>query len=138
MSSSSTLAIMPKPKPDQVIRHEIVLSRPLQDTVDGLVGSKQFNNIAEPVVALMSDVSGMAVFLTVIAALGLTGPAFNLVLQAGSDMDQVITEFIRQSETAKQAQKNLGSLESKIGTTQTGFAVGLNTLYNAFREQVFE
>ena len=132
------MAIMPKPKPDQVIRHEIVLSRPLQDTVDGLVGSKQFNNIADPVVALMSDVSGMAVFLTVIAALGLTGPAFNLVLQAGSDIDQVIGEFIRQSETAKQTVKNLESLESKVGTTQTGFAVGLNTLYNAFREQVFE
>tara|TARA_Y100000114_G_scaffold20923_1_gene16829 strand:+ start:1686 stop:2084 length:399 start_codon:yes stop_codon:yes gene_type:complete len=132
---------MPKPKPDQVIRHEIVLSRPLQDTVDGLVGSKQFNNIADPVVALMSDVSGMAVFLTLVAALGLTGPAFKLILQAGADVDEVLTQFVLQSETAKNVQRNLDSAEQKINTTKTGVAVGLNTLFNAyddFKEQILE
>jgi hypothetical protein len=76
---------MPKPKPDQVIRHEIVLSRPLQDTVDGLVGSMQFSNIATPAVDLMKDVSGMAVFLSLVASLGLTGVGFTLILTGQED-----------------------------------------------------
>ena len=54
---------MPKPKPDQVIRHEIVLSRPLQETVDSLTATAQFKNVADPVVRLLNDVTGFATFL---------------------------------------------------------------------------
>jgi len=70
---------LPKPKPDQVIRHEIVLSRPLQDTVDGFVGSQQFKNFAEPTVRLLNDVTGFATFLGIVSALGITGVIFEYV-----------------------------------------------------------
>tara|TARA_Y100001972_G_scaffold31703_1_gene39021 strand:+ start:150 stop:536 length:387 start_codon:yes stop_codon:yes gene_type:complete len=68
---------MPKPKPDQVIRHEIVLSRPLQETVDSLTATTQFKNVADPVVRLLNDVTGFATFLGILASLGLTGVAFD-------------------------------------------------------------
>mgnify|MGYP003134708152 FL=1 len=93
---------MPKPKPDQVIRHEIVLSRPLQETIDGLVGSAQFRNIATPTVDLMKDVSGMAVFLSLVAALGLTGIGFNLILSGQEETaEEVIQLFLNQSKVAR-------------------------------------
>ena len=76
MCAGSPLRLMPKPKPDQVIRHEIVLSRPLQDTVDGLVGSKQFNNIASPIITAVNDNTTLILLLGTIASLGLTGVAF--------------------------------------------------------------
>ena len=79
MSSSYSMAVMPKPKPNQVIRHEIVLSRPLQDTVDGLVGSQQFKNFADPSVRLLNDITGFATFLGIVSALGISGIVFDYV-----------------------------------------------------------
>ena len=70
---------MPKPKPDQVVRHEVVLSRPLQETVDSLVSTVNFRNVADPTVRLLNDVTGMATFLGILASLGLTGIAFQYV-----------------------------------------------------------
>ena len=50
---------MPKPKPDQVIRHEIVLGRSERELIsDGLL-AYQVNRISTPLVALLSDVSAM-------------------------------------------------------------------------------
>ena len=51
---------MPKPKPDQVIRHEIVLGRSERELIsDGLL-AYQVNRISTPLVALLSDVSAMS------------------------------------------------------------------------------
>ena len=45
---------MPKPKPDQVIRHEIVLGRSERELIsDGLL-AYQVNRISTPLVALIS------------------------------------------------------------------------------------
>ena len=50
---------MPKPKPDQVIRHEIVLGRSERELIsDGLL-AYQVNRISTTLVALLSDVSAM-------------------------------------------------------------------------------
>ena len=50
---------MPKPKPNQVIRHEIVLGRSERELIsDGLL-AYQVNRISTPLVALLSDVSAM-------------------------------------------------------------------------------
>ena len=54
---------MPKPKPDQVIRHEIVLGRSERELIsDGLL-AYQVNKISTPLVALLSDVSAMSLIL---------------------------------------------------------------------------
>lgn len=58
---------MPKPKPDQVIRHEIVLGRSERELIsDGLM-AYQINRISTPLVALLSDASAMGLILGGIA-----------------------------------------------------------------------
>tara|TARA_R100001086_G_scaffold215455_1_gene131604 strand:- start:3606 stop:3986 length:381 start_codon:yes stop_codon:yes gene_type:complete len=122
---------MPKPKPDQVIRHEIVLSRPLQDTVDGLVGSAQFRNIATPTVDLMKDVSGMAVFLSLVAAVGFTGVAFNLVLSGQEETaEEVVKIFLDQSKVARAA-KGVERVGQVAGSTITSIDEGIENFLNA-------
>jgi hypothetical protein len=117
---------MPKPKPDQVIRHEIVLSRPLQETFDGLVGSAQFRNIATPTIDLMKDVSGMAVFLSLVAALGLTGIGFNLILSGQEETaEEVIQLFLNQSKIAR-AGKGAEALGSAAGSLASGIDSGIS------------
>tara|TARA_B100000530_G_C15565295_1_gene332218 strand:- start:108 stop:500 length:393 start_codon:yes stop_codon:yes gene_type:complete len=120
------MAVMPKPKPDQVIRHEIVLSRPLQETIDGLVGSAQFRNIATPTVDLMKDVSGMAVFLSLVAALGLTGIGFNLILSGQEETaEEVIQLFLNQSKVAR-AGRGAEALGSAAGSLASGIDSGIS------------
>ena len=117
---------MPKPKPDQVIRHEIVLSRPLQETVDGLVGSAQFRNIATPTVDLIKDVSGMAVFLSLVAALGFTGVGFNLVLSGQEETaEEVIQLFLNQSKLARVG-RGVETLGSAAGSVASGIDSGIS------------
>ena len=126
MSTSATMAVMPKPKPDQVIRHEIVLSRPLQETIDGPVGSAQFRNIATPTVDLMKDVSGMAVFLSLVAALGLTGIGFNLILSGQEETaEEVIQLFLNQSKVAR-AGRGAEALGSAAGSLASGIDSGIS------------
>ena len=58
---------MPKPKPDQVVRHEIVLGRSERELIsDGLL-AYQINKISTPLVALLSDASAMGLILGGIA-----------------------------------------------------------------------
>ena len=123
---------MPKPKPDQVIRHEIVLSRPLQETVDGLVGSAQFRNIATPTVDLMKDVSGMAVFLSLVAALGLTGVGFNLVLSGQEETaEEVIKLFLNQSKLAR-----VGRGVETLGSAAGSVASGIDSAISDFLDSI--
>ena len=122
---------MPKPKPDQVIRHEIVLSRPLQETVDGLVGSAQFRNIATPTVDLMKDVSGMAVFLSLPGALGLADVGFNLVLSGQEETaEEVIQVFLNQSKIAR-AGRGVETLGSAAGSVASGIDSGISDFLNS-------
>tara|TARA_B100000029_G_C17561770_1_gene953651 strand:- start:510 stop:1016 length:507 start_codon:yes stop_codon:yes gene_type:complete len=58
---------MPKPKPDEVIRHEIVLGKVERDMMRDTLGAYQFNKISSPLVAGLSDVTFV---LTVTAILG--------------------------------------------------------------------
>ena len=48
---------MPKPKPTEVIRHEIVLGRSERDLLEGGLMAYGFNRVATPIVAGLSDVS---------------------------------------------------------------------------------
>ena len=58
---------MPKPKPDQVVRHEIVLGRSERELIsDGLL-AYQINRISTPLVALLSDASAMGLIFGGIA-----------------------------------------------------------------------
>jgi len=54
---------MPKRKPDQVVRHEIVLGRSERELISDGIAAYQFNRITTPLVALFSDASAMGLIL---------------------------------------------------------------------------
>lgn len=58
---------MPKPKPDQVIRHEIVLGRVERELLETANAAYTFNKVSNPLVALISDVSAVTLILSLIA-----------------------------------------------------------------------
>jgi len=51
----------------KVIEHRITLGTKEREMIDRVVGSYQFGRIANPTVALMSDVTGMAVLAGILA-----------------------------------------------------------------------
>ena len=57
---------MPKPKPDNIVRHEIVLGRSERELVDTLTTAYTVNRVASPVVELMSSKTGMLLVLGLI------------------------------------------------------------------------
>ena len=101
---------MPKPKPDQVIRHEIVMSRPLQESFDGLVASMQFKAVADPAVKLMKDVTGTLTFLGLLAITGITGVSFAYKFGGQTDPIDIFNDWIAQRASA---------LANKTGLRQT-------------------
>lgn len=114
MPSGYSMAMMPKPKPDQVIRHEIALSRPMQESVDQFVVAHSFQSISTPIVDLMKDVSGMIVLLSVVAAIGYK---FDFISTGADTMEDVITQFRQQRDIAKQNLATAEILASSVGAT---------------------
>ena len=62
---------MSKPKPDQVVRHELVLGRAEREQLDTLIGGMTVRNVGTPAVALLSDVSALIALAALLEALGL-------------------------------------------------------------------
>ena len=91
---------MPKPKPDQVIRHEIVLGRSERELIEGALVAYQVNRIATPTVALLSDVSAMSIVLTALGSyLGFKYSIGSLAIDTTQDL---INDFQNQYEAYKQ------------------------------------
>jgi len=92
--------IMPKPKPDQVIRHEIVFGRSERELIEGALVAYQVNRIATPAVALLSDVSAMSIVLTALGTyLGFKYSIGSLAIDTTQDL---INDFQNQYEAYKQ------------------------------------
>ena len=91
---------MPKPKPDQVIRHEIVFGRSERELIEGALVAYQVNRIATPTVALLSDVSAMSIVLTALGTyLGFKYSIGSLAIDTTQDL---INDFQNQYEAYKQ------------------------------------
>jgi hypothetical protein len=91
---------MPKVKPDQVIRHEIVFGRSERELIEGALVAYQVNKIATPAVALISDISAMTLIFSAIA--GYLGWEF--IISPGIDTaDGIYSEFMRQYNVNKKA-----------------------------------
>ena len=63
---------MPKVKPDQVVRHEIVLGRVEREMLDTVITANAANKVMTPLVSLMSDASAMLVLLSILEVFGIT------------------------------------------------------------------
>ena len=116
---------MPKPKPDNVIRHEIVLGRSERDMVEGWFSSMTFRNNPTPAVNLMNDVTGTITFLTLVGTLGLTGVSFAFLASDDLSVAGVIDAFMTQRANAIEA---LGLSDEGLGgliQTLLSMVVGL-------------
>jgi len=93
----------------KVVEHRITFGTKERQQIDQLTNSlevqnysKSFENLATPIVNLMSDVSGMVVLLTILAALGVTGATFTFLYAASraDDVAEVLDSFLTQRDQA--------------------------------------
>jgi len=95
---------MAKRKPDQTITHRIELQEKERELLSHIVylegTTKAFNNVAEPIVKLMNDVTGMITVLSILAAAGITGVAFIFLASEDLSIGTVVDQFLSQREQA--------------------------------------
>ena len=102
---------MAKRPPDKVIEYRISLQDYERDMFSSAIGAYQMNRIATPIINLMNDVTGMVVFLTILAAVGVTGVTFTFLtamLTSDSSMADIIDAFTTQREQAIAAGATVG------------------------------
>ena len=63
---------MPKPKPDQIVRHELVMGRADRELIGGAVAAYQINQVTEPIVEILKDASALLAIAGLLEALGYT------------------------------------------------------------------
>ena len=104
-------ALMAKRPPDKVIEYRISLQDYERDMFNSAIGAYQMNRIMTPIVTLMNDVTGMVVFLTIIAALGVTGVSFTFLtamLVGDFSLADAIDQFTTQRDQAIAAGATVG------------------------------
>jgi len=109
----------PKVKPDNVIRHEIVLGRADRELLSGAIAAYQINKIATPFVAGMSDVSFVAVMALSINYL------FDQHLEVNSD-DGMIMGLVNQYEAYRASPEYQEDYEKRA----TSFLGGLRNFWD--------
>ena len=65
------MGMCPKVKPDNVVRHEIVLGRADRELLEGAIAAYQINRISTPLVALLSDASALLALAAILEATGI-------------------------------------------------------------------
>lgn len=110
---------MPKPKPDNIVRHEIVLGRSERQLIEDGLLAYQINRISTPLVALLSDVSAMGL---IFAGLGTYyGFKFDIIPNAAQSTADLFNDFYLQYQAYKEdlgeiRDDPLGALIGAIGS----------------------
>ena len=94
---------MSKNKPKETIEYVIRFQDKERQMVDSAIGAYQVNRILTPIITLMNDISGMTVFLTIVASLGLAGVQFIFNATGTDDMHVLLTDFFIQRDQAAAA-----------------------------------
>lgn len=110
---------MPKPKPDNIVRHEIVLGRSERQLIEDGLLAYQINRISTPLVALLSDASAMGLILGGIATY--YGFKFEIPQQGYNSVLELYNDFRTQYDAFKETvtdvrQDPLGSIVDLIGS----------------------
>mgnify|MGYP003628209180 CR=1 FL=1 len=122
------MVCIPKPKPDQVIRHEIVLGRSERELVSDSILAYQFNKISTPMVALFSDASAMALILGGLA----TYYGFPFVVGVGETSLDIYNDWKIQYDAWKESAEDFRDdpigqiLELIFPSVSNPFAAGSN------------
>ena len=120
---------MPRPKPDKIIRHQIVFGEADRKILEGFKDSYLLSNLSANFVKLINDVTGTATFLALIAATGVLGVSFVFSASAvalASGGSSVFDEFYdalsvaRGTKAEQQAAKNEARVKSKVAAEAVG------------------
>lgn len=90
---------MPKPKPDQIIRFELVMGRAERELVQNILLPWQIKQVANPAVALISDGSAMAIIATLLA----TWYGFELGIIGLDTPGEIVSAFRQQLSDFKES-----------------------------------
>lgn len=121
--------MMPRPKPDQIIRHQIVLGEADRKIVQSAVDSYTVSQLSRNFVNLINDVTGTATLLALIAATGVLGVTFvfsasSIALANGGS--SVFDEFYSAYSAARgqkkvdQQAKNEARVKAKVAAGAVG------------------
>jgi len=112
---------MPKVKPDNVVRHEIVLGRAEREILDTAVTAIAANRVLTPLVALLSDVSALSAIFILLEATGLIDLIPNEIREG---IESGVFETI---EKAEEAWEDAQRIKEEIENTAR-IAAGLSPL----------
>ena len=121
---------MPRPKPDQIIRHQIVFGEADRKILEGYKDAYVLSNMSANFVKLINDVTGTATLLALIAASGILGVTFvftaSSIAIAAGDGSSVFDEFYtalvaaRSKSAADKEARNEARVAAKVGASAVG------------------
>jgi hypothetical protein len=133
---------MPKPKPDEVIRHEVVLGRSERDLLSGMAAAYEINRVLDPFVEILKDASALLAIAGILEALGFTDfipDEYLEAIRAGAAgglgaINGMIDTFADALDDAQDAADELilevSQLPQEVQDAITGAAAGLNPFSN--------
>jgi len=120
---------MTKRKPDKVIEYRFSLQDKEREMLDQYVHAHTFNKITTPIITLMNDVTGMAVFLSILAATGIAGVSFTFIYGQELTIGSLMEAFwLQRMEAHQKMREETGVTGPAAGQTGTEFWTGL--VYN--------
>ena len=95
---------MPRPKPDKIVRHQIVFGEADRKILSAAVDSYNFNTIMGNITKVLNDVTGTITLLTLLAASGALGLVFVFNVSplhlASGNFPAIYHEFMMQYNAA--------------------------------------
>jgi len=129
---------MPRPKPDKIIRHQIVFGEADRKILQSYNDSYMLSNMTSNLVKLLNDVSGVATVLAILSATGILGAKFvfnvspKALAQGAGDL--VIEEFRQQYRAAVQERQTTREVAQERGSSVVG---GLENLIEQALAPIF-
>ena len=126
---------MPRPKPDEIIRHQIVFGEADRKILASAVDSYNLNTILGNITKVLNDVTGTITLLTLLGATGVLGLVFafnvNPVHLATGNVPAIIMSFNQQWNDASDQKKEEDGLSreermQKIIDNPIGAAAGIS------------
>jgi len=129
--------ILTKEKASKVVVHRIEFQQKERELLEGVMQAYSFNRLANPIVALMSDVSGMIAFASILALVGITVDVGGL--NSDSSMNQVTDRIKEAVDNRQNLRANMSAQERdrlRAGGDQS-FIGGVEEIIRMTLRQIF-
>lgn len=131
------MIILTKEKASKVVVHRIEFQQKERELLEGVMQAYSFNRLANPIVALMSDVSGMIAFASILALVGITVDVGGL--NSDSSMNQVTDRIKEAVDNRQNLRANMSAQERdrlRAGGDQS-FIGGVEEIIRMTLRQIF-